>query len=79
MRKPIPTRAGDVLILATVGSFTTYAVGLVMRDGQQDFSEASSVKHLKSRAEAVAAAQSVVRQGRRIFFRNIDTGGWAEI
>jgi hypothetical protein len=35
----IPTKVGDVLILRTNQSFSTFAVGPVMTDGQHDFHE----------------------------------------
>jgi hypothetical protein len=54
-------------------------VGPVSHDGQQDFHAQTNVKYEIDRAAAVAEAKALVRPGRRIFFRNIDTGDWSEI
>jgi hypothetical protein len=74
-----PTRLGDVLILRTEQSFSVYAVGPVIKDGQQDFHGQPNVKYMSDRAAAVAGAKALLRPGRRIYLRNIDTGEWAEI
>jgi len=73
----IPTQPGDVLILSTDQSFTIYAVGLVTTDDQQEFDFHMNVKYERDRAAAVAEAKALVVPGRRIFFRNIDTGEWS--
>jgi hypothetical protein len=75
----IPTQPGDVLILSTDQSFTVYAVGLVTKDGQQEFDTHMNVKYDRARRAAVADAKALVVPGRRIFVRNIDTGAWSEI
>jgi hypothetical protein len=75
----IPTQRGDVLILRTVHSFTIHVVGSVSKDGQQDFESQTNLKFESDRAAAVAEAKALVAPGRRIFFRNIDTGDWSEI
>jgi hypothetical protein len=75
----MPTQFGDVLILRTHLAFTIHAVGPVSHDGQQDFHAQTNVKYEIDRAAAVAEAKALVRPGRRIFFRNIDTGDWSEI
>ena len=92
MNSEIPTHLGDVLILLTDQSFSIHAVGQVTKDGQQDFDtyhrEQSGHDHQRrhvnlkyeiDRAAAVADAKAMVAPGRRIFFRNIDTGDWSEI
>jgi hypothetical protein len=78
--KPIPTQPGDVLILLTKDrSFSVYAVGPVSKDGEQDFFTGMNVKYERDRSAAVDAAKAIVAPGRRIFFRNLDTGDWSEI
>jgi len=79
MAKRIPTQVGDVLILRTDKSFTMHVVGLVSADGQQDFQGQLNLQSIVDRAVAVAAAKVLVARGRRIFFRNLDTGEWSEI
>lgn len=79
MAKRIPTQIGDVLILWTDASFTSYSVGHVFTAGQQDFAAQKNVKHERTRAAAIAVAKSLVVPGRRIFIRNIDTDDWSEI
>ena len=79
MVKRIPTQLGDVLILRTDHSFTLHAVGQVTKDGQQDFDTHKDVKYTSDRATALADAKALVVPGRRIFFRNLDTGDWSEI
>jgi hypothetical protein len=76
----IPTRIGDVLILTTDKTFSTYAVGQISKDGQQDFRGQTNVKFVSGRAAAVAEAKALVAPGRRILFRSIDNiGDWSEI
>jgi hypothetical protein len=77
--KSIPTQAGDVLILRTDQSFAICGVGLVSVDGQQDFHGGVNVQHVSDRAAAVTKAKALVQPGRRMFLRNLDTGGWSEI
>jgi hypothetical protein len=78
----IPTQLGDVLILATSRSFQVHAIGMVIANGQQDFHARShTVKYLRTEgiAGAVAEAKTIVSGGRRIFLRNLDSGGWTEV
>jgi hypothetical protein len=75
----IPTQLGDVLILRTDHSFTLHAVGQVTKKGQQDFDTHVNVKYSSDRAIALADAKALIVPGRRIFFRNLDTGDWSEI
>jgi hypothetical protein len=56
---PVPTQLGDVLILSTDQSFTIYAVGLVTKDGQQEFGRQKEVKYESDRAAAIADAKGV--------------------
>jgi hypothetical protein len=79
MAERIPTQLGDVLILMTNHSFTLYAVGQVTKSGQQDFDTHVNLKYPRDRATALAEAKALVVPGRRIFFRNLDTGDWSEI
>ena len=77
---PIPTKIGDVVILRTTQTFTIYAVGLISKDGQQDFGDGrTSVSHAMDMEGALAAARSMLRPGRRIFLLGIDAGEWSEI
>ena len=75
---PQPQR-GDVLILGTTRSFSVYAVGRVSRTGQQDFHGDVDLKYSSVRATAEAEAKALLTPGRRIYFRNLDTGDWSEI
>src|SRR5688572_30210382 len=77
-RVPQPQR-GDVLILGTTKSFSVYAIGRVSRDGQLDFHGEAPLKHTSIRDTAVAEAKALLALGRRIYFRNLDTGEWSEI
>ena len=79
MAKQIPTHVGDVLILRTTRSFSVHAVGRVSKDGQQDFGHEAHVTYETDYAAAVTQAKALVVPGRRMFFRNIDTGAWHEI
>ena len=80
MSKPIPTQTGDILILWTKDRiFSVYAVGPVLKDGEQDFFTGMNVKYVRDRAGAIHTAETMVAPGRRIFFRNLDTGDWSEI
>lgn len=78
-RKPIPTQVGDVLILWTEQSFTAYGVGLVSKNGQDNFHGGVNVEYVSDRAAAVAKAATLVRSGGRIFLLNLDSGNWSEI
>ena len=70
---------GDVLILGTAKSVAVYAVGRVSRDGQQDLNGEAGVKYSRVRSTAEAVAKVIVEPGRRIYFRDLDTGEWSEI
>jgi hypothetical protein len=77
-RVPQP-QDGDVLILGTTKSFSVYAVGRVCRNGQLDFQGVAPLKHSCILDTAVAEAKALLTPGRRIYFRNLDTGDWSEI
>jgi len=79
MAERIPTYPGDVLILRTTQSYTVHAVGRVSKNGQQDFGSDANVTYEIDHAAALAQAKALVVPGRRIFFRDIDTGDWNEI
>ena len=79
MTRAARPQRGDVLILATARSFEVYAVGRVVRDGQQDFNGDAGVKYSRVRPTAEAAAKVIVEPGRRIYFRDLDTGEWSEV
>ena len=80
MAKLIPTRRGDVLILWTSDkNFSIYAVGLIANDGEQDFFTGENVQYVRDRSAAEDAARNKVAPGKRIFFRNLDTGYWSDI
>ena len=75
----ISTQVGDVLILQTNKSFTIYAVGLVTKEGQQDFCGQMNVTHVPDRAAAMVEAKALLVPGRRIVLCNMDTNDWSEI
>jgi hypothetical protein len=77
-RQRISTQVGDVLILQTNKSFTIYAVGLVMKEGQRNFCGQIDVTHAPDRAAALVEAKALLAPGRRIVLRNIDTNHWSE-
>jgi hypothetical protein len=79
MAKRIPTHIGDVLILGTTQSYTIYGVGKVSKGGQQDLGSQTDITYANDLAAAVTQAKALVAPGRKIFFGNIDTGGWSEI
>ena len=78
-KRIVPTKRGDVLILWTAQSFSIHAVGKVINDGQQDFTDQQDAHHLPDRAAAVAEARTLVAPGRRIFLQAFDTGDWSEV
>jgi hypothetical protein len=76
----IPTEIGDVLILQTDRTFSIHAVGPVVKKGQQDFhGQQVNLQYLTGHDAAVTHAKTLGASGRRIFLRNLDTGGWSEI
>ncbi len=77
--KRIPTRIGDVLILMTRKTFTSYSVGVVSKDHPQDFEDDPNISHVTDMVGAVAVARSRLVAGRRIFLRNMATGDWSAI
>jgi hypothetical protein len=77
-RAAMPQR-GDVLILGTTQSFEVYAVGRVVRDGQQDFPGEAGVTYSRVRVAAETVAKAIVEPGRRIYYQDLDTGEWSEI
>ena len=79
MLRRIPTRRGDVLILAASQTFSTYAVAMVDEDGQQDFGSGFNGRYLVSLQDAVKQAKTVVVPQGRIYLMNIDAGEWAII
>jgi hypothetical protein len=70
---------GDVLILRTRRSYTLYAVGVVIRNGQDDFRRKQPVYHFSSEGEALRTAETLVAPNCRIYLRDIDTGQRSEI
>ena len=73
------TKVGDVLILHTDSPSTIYAVGPVLKDGQQDFSGSVSIEYVADRVAAVAKAKALVRPERRTLLWNLDSSDWSEI
>jgi hypothetical protein len=68
-----------VLILKTTRSFTVYAVGVVVADGQQDFGTlATETQYVTDRATAVQVAKALLLPAGRIFLCDIDTDQWSE-
>ena len=78
MSNSILTLIDDVLILETTTTFTIYVVGLVTKDGQQNFKDSTKHDNVKTLAAALACAETLVSPGHRIFLLNIDTGIWSE-
>ncbi len=75
----MPTQVGDVLLLRTkTTSFDVHAVGLVSKDGQQDFHGQMNVTYVHDAAAAMVEATALVQPGRRLFIWNLDTGDWSE-
>src|SRR5205085_1838855 len=72
----MPTRRGDVLILVTTQTFTTYAVVTVGADGQQDFGTGIGAGHFRELAAAVKLAKDLVGPGRSVCLVNVETGDW---
>ena len=72
----MPTRRGDVLILATTQTFTMYAVVTVGVDGQQDFGTGISGGHFSELTAAVKRARDLAGPGRSVYLVNIDTSDW---
>jgi hypothetical protein len=70
---PMPTQAGDVLILYKDGS-PMHVIGLLSDDAQQTVSE-HQIQEIGRRV-AIETAKGLVRRGRRIYLKNIDTGWW---
>jgi len=69
----MPTLAGDVLILYKDGS-PLHVIGLLTDDAQQTVTE-DQIQEI-GRSDAIRTAQRLVRRGRRIYLKNIDTGWW---
>jgi hypothetical protein len=72
----MPTRRGDVLILASSQTFRMYAVVTVSADGQQDFGTGINGAHFRELAAALKVAKDLVALGRSVYLVNIDTGDW---
>ena len=80
MAAPAPQpQPGDVLILGTTQSFSAYVVGRITRTGQQDFHGDLDQQYSSVRGTAEATARALVTPGRRLYFRNLDTGEWSEL
>jgi hypothetical protein len=80
MTKPMPTRRGDILILATKNSnFRVHAVGPIANDRDEAFYTGMHVKYVRDFGAAVDAARAMASPESRIFFRNLDTGEWSEV
>jgi hypothetical protein len=73
------TRIGDALILLTRESYTIFAVGVVSRSGQLDFSQSEDVAHVTTIILAVQAAKALVHPQGRIYLLDIDTQEWSEL
>jgi hypothetical protein len=75
----IPTRVGDVLILTTNKSYRVHVVGLVSKDGQQDFRHQEGMTYASTLANALVDAKALLVPGRRIFLLDVDTRVWTKI
>jgi hypothetical protein len=81
MAEPIPTLAGDALVLETGSrqSLTIYAVGRVIADGQQHFRTEGRALYSSDRKQTLMRAKVLVLPRRRIYWLNVDTGDWSEV
>ena len=77
MATSMPTQPGDFLILRTVKSFRTHALGPVRTHGQQDFNRQRDVRHVADLTEAIAMARLLLASGRQIYLLDIDTRDWS--
>ena len=76
MTGEIPTKFGDVLILAWASN-SLHFVCPVAAEGQQGI---TGDRHtITGRDEAVATAQSLVVPEGRVFLRDLDSGEWDQI
>jgi len=69
----MPTQAGDVLILYKDGS-PLHVIGLLTDDALQTVTE-HQIQEI-GRNDAIRTARRLVKRGRRIYLKNIDTGWW---
>lgn len=70
---------GDVLIIQTTKSFKTFAVGRVMKDGQQSFSGQEGISYVPNLTEAIATAKTLCGRLSRVYLLNLDTNVQIEI
>ena len=77
MTGEIPTKFGDVIVLAKAPIGSLYLVCSVKADGQQGCT--ADRHNVSSKPEAVTKARSLVVPGGRIFFRDQDSGEWEQI
>ena len=73
MHGPIPTQAGDVLILSKVGS-TVYMVGAVSVDGGQ--APTASYERFSRKAAAMEHATNLAKPNHSIYQKDTATGEW---
>lgn len=76
MLKSMPTKRGDVLILATTQNSYNYAVATVHEDGQQDFGPEFNGRYVASLEVALTQAKAFVMPRGQIYLVNIETGDW---
>lgn len=70
-----PTKRSDVLIVCTSANFRICVIGLVERDGQQDFRNQSGLRHARGNEAAIQVARELLSPPHRIFLLDLD-GGW---
>lgn len=75
---PSPTQQGDVLILCTSKTFTICIVGVVVSDGQQDFSGRTGLFHAGNVKAGIRIARQLASPPRRIFVVGLE-GGWRQV
>ena len=76
MTGPIPTRAGDVLIVWKTGT-TVHTVGVVSEDGAQELTAVH--ESFSSRDEAIREARKLAMASHRIYRKETGSGDWSPV
>ena len=75
----IPTEVGDVLVVRTAQTFSIHAIGVVTKNGQQNFRGQERVTYVTDHEEALTEARALCAPGRRIFLLDMDIGDWSQM
>jgi hypothetical protein len=76
MHGPIPTQAGDVLILSKTGT-TILVVGVVSADGGQAMSAMHEL--FSTIADAMRRAANLAKRSHRIYLKDTVSGEWSQV